>query len=243
MEQSTAFTAYGPAHLLILAGTGIGAVLLIRLGRRYRAAPAGSLVTCGFAVVQLVVTLGFLGVWLLPRFFDLHQSLPLHLSDVLRFVAAYALWTRRRWAVAVTYYWGLTLNPQALLTPDLHPDIAPTLEVASYWVQHVLVMWAALYLTWGLGLHPDWRRYRSTVLITLGWAVTVLGINTALGTNYGYLNAKPARGSLLDLFGPWPVYLAIVLGLLVAVWALITLPWVRRGGAGPGQPALPQAAG
>jgi uncharacterized membrane protein YwaF len=38
--------------------------------------------------------------------------------------------------------WGLTLNPQALLTPDLSFDVAPALEFASYWVQHMLVMWA-----------------------------------------------------------------------------------------------------
>ena len=163
-----AFAPYGFAHWTVLALTVIGAVLLVRLGRRLRDTPQEQTFTRGFAVVQLAVTLGFMTFWLIPPFFDLNQSIPLHLSDVLRFVVAYALWSRRPWALAVTYYWGLTLNPQALLTPDLHPGIAPVLEFASYWSQHMLVMWAAIYLTWGLGLHPNWRSYRLALAFTGG---------------------------------------------------------------------------
>ena len=169
-----AFEPYGVAHWTVLALTVLGAVVLVRLGRRIRGTPREETFTRGFAVVQLAVTLGFMIFWLIPPFFDLNQSLPLHLSDVLRFVVAYALWSRRPWALAVTYYWGLTLNPQALLTPDLHPDIAPILEFASYWSQHMLVMWAAIYLTWGLGMRPNWRSYRLALAFTGGWAVSVL---------------------------------------------------------------------
>jgi hypothetical integral membrane protein (TIGR02206 family) len=154
------------------------------------------------------------------------QSLPLHLSDMLRLVTAYALWSRQPWAVALTYYWGLTFNPQAILTPDLHPDIAPVLEIVSYWSQHVLVMWAAVYLTWGLGFRPNWRSYRLALVITVAWAAVVFAINRALGTNYGYLNSKPSGVSLLDLMGGWPWYLLVALSLLAAVWALITWPWM-----------------
>jgi hypothetical integral membrane protein (TIGR02206 family) len=146
-------------------------------------------------------------------------------------VTGYALWSRRPWAFALTYYWGLTLNPQALLTPDLLPDIAPALEIASYWVQHVLVMWAVIYLTWGLGLHPNWRSYRLTLLVTAGWAGVVFVINRALGTNYGYLNGKPGGASLLDVLGDWPWYLLVALAVAAAVWALITWPWTRRARA------------
>ena len=223
-----AFEPYGVAHWTVLALTVLGSVLLVRYGRRIRGTPREQSFTRGFAVVQLAVTLGFMIFWLIPPYFDLNQSLPLHLSDVLRFVVAYALWSRRPWALAVTYYWGLTLNPQALLTPDLHPDIAPILEFASYWSQHMLVMWAAIYLTWGLGIRPNWRSYRLALAFTGGWAVSVLAINLVLGTNYGYLNRKPGGATLLDQFGPWPVYPLVTFALLFAVWALITWPWTRR---------------
>jgi hypothetical integral membrane protein (TIGR02206 family) len=222
------FAPYGLTHWVVLAITVVGAVLLARLGRRYRDTPAAETFTRIFAVVQLTVTLGFMIVWLTPAFFDVKQSLPLHLSDVLRLVAAYALWSRRPWAFALTYYWGLTFNPQAMLTPDLRPDVAPALEIASYWLQHVLVMWAAVYLTWGLGLHPNWRSYRLALAATVGWATIIFIINRALGTTYGYLNGKPSSASLLDLMGQWPWYLLVSLALLVAFWALITWPWTSR---------------
>ena len=59
-------------------------------------------------------------------------------------------------------------------------------------------------------------------------ATIVFVINCALGTNYGYLNGKPSSASLLDLMGQWPWYLLVVLALLAAFWALITLPWTSR---------------
>jgi hypothetical integral membrane protein (TIGR02206 family) len=95
-------------------------------------------------------------------------------------------------------------------------------------LQHVLVMWAAVYLTWGRGLHPNWRSYRLALVVTVGWATIVFVINHALGTNYGYLNGKPSSSSLLDLMGQWPWYLLVVLALLAAFWALITWPWTSR---------------
>jgi hypothetical integral membrane protein (TIGR02206 family) len=222
------FTPYGVTHWAMLALTVIGAVLLVRFGRRHRGTAVAEKFTCVFAVVQFAVTVGFMALWLAPPLFMLQQSLPLHLSDVLRLVTGYALWSRRPWALALTYYWGLTLNPQALLTPDLDLDIAPVLEFISYWLQHVLVMWAVIYLTWGLGLHPNWRSYRLALAITVGWAAVVIPINLALGTNYGYLNRKPAGPSLLDVMGGWPWYLLAVLVLLAGAWALITWPWMRR---------------
>lgn len=237
-EPAAGFTPYGLSHWAVLAGTAVGAVWLVRFGRRHRTTALGDAFTRGFAVVQFAVTFGFMAVWLTPPLFDLRQSLPLQLSDWLRVISAYALWSRRRWAVAITYYWGLTLNPQAMITPDLHPDVAPALEFASYWIQHVLVMWAAVYLTWGLTLRPSWRGYRTTLAVTVVWAVVVGTVNRVLGTNYGFLNAKPGGPSLLDLMGDWPWYLLVTFGLLAAAWALITWPWTRkarrpRGSLGP----------
>lgn len=222
-------STFGPAHWALLACTAVVALALVALGRRLRGTVAADRMRIGLGAALLAATLGFQAYWLLPANFTVQQSLPVHLSDILRLVASVALITRWRWAVAATYYWGLTLNLQALLTPDV--DWGSAANLASYWSLHMLVMWAACHLTWGVGLHPTWRDLRRTVVITLAWAVGAYSVNTALGTNYGYVNAKPSGGSLLDFLGPWPVYLVVTVVLLVLVWSLITWPWNRRDGA------------
>ena len=79
----------------------------------------------------------------------------------------------------------------------------------------------------GRGPRPG-ARYRTSVAITAAWAVTVYAFNVAVDTNYGYLNAKPAAASALDLLGPWPWYVVNEIVIVAAFWALITWPWTRR---------------
>ena len=97
---------------------------------------------------------------------------PLFVRCELAWLAGvFALWTHRWWAVALTYYWGLTLTTQAILTPDLAAGF-PDPAFIVFWTLHSMVVWAAVYLTWGLGLTPDWRSYRTTVAVTAAWAAT-----------------------------------------------------------------------
>jgi hypothetical integral membrane protein (TIGR02206 family) len=224
------FTAYGTSHWTVLALAVAGVAGFVLLGRRAEdrvSRRCGLLLGTVIALVNLGVEL-----WLL-RPSALPETLPLHLSDLAPYVAAYALWTRRPGACALTYYWGLTLSTQSLLTPVLAGPDFPGLLFLGFFADHALVVWAAVFLTWGLGHRPSWRGYRLTVLITGCWAVAVLAFNAAAGTNYGFLNAKPATPSLLDLLGPWPWYLVSEALLVLVGWALITLPWERSHALAP----------
>jgi hypothetical integral membrane protein (TIGR02206 family) len=186
-----------------------------------------------YAVVLACVTVPSQVFQLTPGDFDLGSSLPLQLCDLAWVAAVWALWTHDRVPVALTYFWGLTLTVQGIITPSLGQAF-PHPRYLAFWAMHFLVVWAALYLTLGLGLGPRWREYRITVAVTLAWAVLVFAINSVLDVNYGYLNDKPGSASLLDLLGPWPAYVLAGLAILLAGWALITWPWVgvRRRRAG-----------
>jgi len=198
---------------------------VVLLGRSQRGTPRARSFSRACAVAISCVTVPSQVLQLTPADFDLGTSLPLQLSDLAWMTAVWALWTHGRVPVALTYFWGLTLSVQAILTPSLGQAF-PDPRYLAFWAMHFLTVWAALYLTLGLGLGPGWREYRVTVAVTVVWAVVVFPVNRVLGVNYGYLNRKPGSASLLDLLGPWPVYVVAAFGLLSAGWALMTWPWV-----------------
>jgi hypothetical integral membrane protein (TIGR02206 family) len=220
------FEAYGPSYWGALTVFIVGAVLLVWTGRRQTDEQARRLgrilgaVTAGIYAAILLYNL-------IPPGID--YSVPLQLTDLATVVAAYALWTQRHWAYALTYYWGLVLSVQALLSPVLRGPDFPHYQFLAFYAIHLLVVWAAIYLTWGRDMRPDWRSWRFAAAVTIVWAVFTMAFNAIAGTNYGFLNAKPATASLLDVLGPWPVYVLVGATLVAGVWALMTWPWVRRG--------------
>jgi hypothetical integral membrane protein (TIGR02206 family) len=201
----------------------IVAVLLVRVGRRQTDAQSRTLGRVLGAVTALIYAAVLIYSFIPPS----RWSLPLQLTDLATAAGAYALWSQRHWAVALTYYWGLVLSVQALISPVLRGPDFPHYQFLAFWAIHLLVVWAAIYLTWGRGFRPTWRDYRFVACVTLAWAVITMAFNAHAGTNYGFLNRKPGTASLLDLFGPWPLYVLVASVLIAIVWALMTWPWQR----------------
>lgn len=224
-DSAEQFSPYGTSHQLAIILLVVVAVALVWVGRAYRTSDRADRLGRPLAVAMLASTLPLQILYFTPGYWDLERTLPLQLCDLASLVAAYALWTHRWWAVGLTYFWGLTLTTQAIITPDLVSDF-PDPVFLLFWAMHLLVVWAAIYLTWGLGLTPDWRTYRTSMMATTVWAATVFAFNVVADTNYGYLNAKPGAASILDLFGAWPWYVLAEIMIIAAVWALATWPWV-----------------
>lgn len=212
---------YGPEHWAALLVIAVATPVLVRAARR------GSdhwITVAGW--ILLVVSVAW-ALWdMRPSVFDLRRSLPLHISDLARLTASLALITRRARWIAPTYYWGLTLNVQSLLTPDLSYAVDPALEYVMYWFLHAAVLIAPIILVWGRGHRPSWSWWWYAVLLTLGWAAVAMLVNVTTDSNYGYLNGTPPGPSLLDVMGSWPRYLFVGAGLLVGGWAAaMTWPW------------------
>jgi hypothetical integral membrane protein (TIGR02206 family) len=220
------FRPFGPQHLVILAIFGLVCLAVVFFVRRLspraeatvrRTTGAVILVVCG--PFEVVDGLHAVGNW--------RTSLPLQICDFAWLIAGVALLTGRpRWS-AVLYYWGLTLSLQGVLTPDLNHAF-PDPQFFGYWVRHLAPVWAAVYLI-GARVGPTWRDYRFVLALTALWAAAMMGLNVALGSDYGYLNAKPVSHSLLDLLGPWPWYVLVEAVLIVVGWAVITWPWTHGG--------------
>ncbi|WP_217702515.1 TIGR02206 family membrane protein [Nocardioides guangzhouensis] len=238
------FHAFSTSHFVMLALFVAGIWPVVRLGRRYHDdphSPAARRVSRIFAIAIPCFTIPLQLVDLLPGQYSFRSSLPLQLCDLAWIVATLALWTHHRYVVALTYYWGLVLTTQALITPSLTTGF-PSPKFIAFWGSHILIVWAAIFLVFGLGLAPRWRDYATTVATTAAWAVTVYVFNVAASTNYGYLNAKPASASLLDFLGPWPTYVVAEIAIIATVWALMTWPWERVRRARAASPTPPASA-
>ncbi len=215
---------FGAEHLVVLAVLAALTVALPLLARRAdRGVVERWCATAGWALLAATVLWTAWGM--LPAHWNIDQSLPLHFSDGLRLATAVALITRSGWAIALSYFGGLTLNLQSVLTPDVTYFAAPPLELTMYWLLHMAVHLAPVALVWGLGYRPTWSGYGAAFALTVAWAGLALVGNAVTGANYGYLNRAPEGPSLLDVLGPWPLYLVWEAVLVASVWALMTWPW------------------
>jgi len=208
----------------LLAIAVLGAALLVVA----RARPGRWLVPASRAIAVVVLAAyvtdhavaASRGIWTTRLY------LPLHLSDAATLVAVAALWSARPALVELTYFWGLTGSLQATLTPDLGHDFPDVLYV-TYFVTHGGVVLAALLLVVGRGIVPRRgaavRAFAATVALAAAAAVGCL----VTGGNYMFLRRKPPD-SLLDLLGPWPVYIAGAGLLAAAMFALLAVPFRGR---------------
>ena len=156
---------------------------------------------------------------------DLRWSVPLHLTDLATVVTAYAMWSQRQWAYVLTYYWGLVLSVQALISPVLTGPDFPHYQFLGFWAIHLLVVWAAIYLTWGRRMRPGWRSYRFVVAVTrdLGGGHHDVQRHRRKRTTASSTRSPAPRRCWSD--GAVALVRAGGSGAVAAVWAAMTWPW------------------
>jgi hypothetical integral membrane protein (TIGR02206 family) len=208
-------------HLAAMAVTLVLAVLVVATARRRP--ELGVRIGYGLAVLILAgfvceqITYAARGEWT-AKF-----NLPLQLTDAVTLVSVVALLTGSALLVELVYFWALTASLQAVLTPDLMQSF-PDVLYFTYFATHSGAIAAACLLVFGMrrAPRPDavWRVYA----ITAGFAALAAAGTLLTGGNYMFLRRKPVNGSLLDLMGPWPVYILVAavfgLGVFMALAAL-----------------------
>lgn len=204
------FNHWGPSHLAPLAIIFVLSAL-IAIYKTHLALKPKLL-----SIVILIIHIPYQILALSPKYFSVYHSLPLHLCDLAWMVCSISLWTNSRWSLRLIYYWGLTLTPQALLTPALSADF-PSIIYFGFWFDHGIVFIATIYIFFVLKFRPDISDFWKAYAFTISWGLLVLSFNFLFKTNYMFLNIKPAR-SLLDYFGPWPYYLATEAVLTWLIW-------------------------
>jgi len=63
---------------------------------------------------------------------------------------------------------------------------------------------------------------------TAAYAAAVALFDLATGANFLYLRHKPAQPTMLDGFGPWPLYIAVEALIAIVAFHLLMLPFRSR---------------
>jgi hypothetical integral membrane protein (TIGR02206 family) len=217
---------FGAVHLILIAVIVAACIVVSVLCRRKlidsRAVRLG--IGWGLVINELI--------WWAFRYSHegVHLSnLPLQLCDATLWMSALACLTLAPRVVEFAYFGGLAGAGMAVLTPDLWSPW-PSYPAIYFFIAHGGIVLAVSALVFGgiapLGPGALWRAF----WMLLGFAALVGVFNAIAGTNFMYLCRKPKGASLLDSFGPWPMYL--IVGAAVAL-ALFWLLWI---------PARPRAA-
>jgi hypothetical integral membrane protein (TIGR02206 family) len=219
------FALLGPVHLAILAATVLAAAGLGRLARRSPHWGVGVRIALGLFLI------GNEAVWYWYRYSHegnrFPEGLPLQLCDLTLLVTGLAAITGSAWCFEMAYFAGLGGASLALLTPDLWAPW-PSYPSVYYFLAHGGMVTTTLAMIWGNLARPRagsvWRTFAVINLFAAGVGL----FNLIYGTNYMYLCRKPASATLLDLFGPWPLYLVAGEAFALALFGLMWLPFRGR---------------
>ena len=112
---------------------------------------------------------------------------------------------------------------QAIITPD--PDVGfPSYGFFKYWLVHCGLVVLVVHHLLAFKLYPHAKGIVRTFIWMNIYILCLIPINIGLEANYFYMMNKPVNPSLLDFFGPWPIYILVTECLAMIFFAIAYLP-------------------
>jgi hypothetical integral membrane protein (TIGR02206 family) len=217
------FVAWSSQHLLAISFFFLFGFLYIYLFKRFGSNSTQNKAGIAFGIfLALVVVLWSILELLLGRF-DIKSDLPFHLCNLLALLAPILATTKNRYLYEIVLFWILGGTLQAVITPDLANGF-PHYNFFKYWTIHCGLVIMVFYMTFVHKLYPTRKSIWKSYLVLQCYFLLMIGINYLLDANYMYLNQKPPQ-SLLDFFGPWPIYIFISQLIVIPYFFLMYLPF------------------
>jgi len=152
--------------------------------------------------------------------FSVETDLPLHLCSIMPMVLMYIYYKEHKSVWAIFFFWMMAGTAQALFTGTL-TDKLPHYEAIRYWLVHGGCVILSIY---GFYVY-NWRfKYsdviKSAVAMNIA-ALIIYPINVAIGSNYFFLNGKPATKTLYSLLPEWPTYILCLEGVVLILFSVV----------------------
>jgi hypothetical integral membrane protein (TIGR02206 family) len=220
------FQLFGTCHLVALAVIVILNFAL--LGFRKSSDETRKVVRWTMAIILWLDELSW-HVWnLYWGHWTIQTMLPLHICSILIWLAGFMLILKNYRIYEFAYFIGIGGAMQALLTPDAGIYGFPHYRVFQTFISHGLLITSAVFMTTVEGFRPTWKSFWRVIIGLNIYAVIIFPINRLLGTNYLFINGKPATASLLDALPAWPYYLIYMELIGFAIFLLLYLPFIIK---------------
>ena len=221
--ETNPFTIFNGEHWIWLMYGVLSTIFWIRLGRK---APTQ------VQKQRVALWMGLLGVvaWVYSDLvmFATGQAksqsvIPFHLCYVLNLALPYIFWKGRIELFDWIYPIVIAGCLQALFTPDLSQGF-PHYYNIRYWFVHVALVQYAFFAIFVFDFRPTFMGIFKCILAINLYALCLVPINWLLDTNFLYIR-YPAKGSIMEMLGPWPQYLFALEGLMFVFFLIVYLPF------------------
>jgi hypothetical integral membrane protein (TIGR02206 family) len=223
LSDSIPFATFGTQHLLTLMSFITLVVATLLIASRWTNAGKKRLFrgACWsvFSIYVILLLLLYSVDGIQPSY-----NLPLYLCNITGLALPLFAHRINQPFFEVFYFWIIGGTLQAIITPDLTSGF-PSFYYFKYWILHLGLVYVILIATFVLGYRPRFKGIWLAWICLELYFILMLGVNYLLGSNYLYLNEKPAMPTALDFFGPWPIYVVVVQLIVIPVFILLYLPF------------------
>jgi hypothetical integral membrane protein (TIGR02206 family) len=234
------FVPFSENHLIAVALAFLTPAALVAavrpLGKRYARG-------LSLFLAALLAVNWFLWMDLLYRngWLTLGSVLPLNLCDWATIATVVTLVRPNQRTFELAYFWALAGTLQGMMTPDVIYDF-PDWQFILFFVFHSGIIASVLYLIFAEGLRPVPQSIPRVIGWTLFYAAVAGTADWLLGTDYGFLRAKPPFHTVFDFMPAWPWYIPVLVALGLLSVLVYYAPWFiadqlrRARAAAPVQP-------
>jgi hypothetical integral membrane protein (TIGR02206 family) len=225
-SQNYTFVMFSVSHFIMIALLFIGSIILFLLKERIKS-NEWRRIEIGAALSLLFIEIGY-HLWMIKiGNWHVSHALPLELCSISLILAILLLWTRKVFIYELLLFTSLLGASQAIFTPLLHFDF-PHFRFVHFFYTHLMMIWVVLYFTWVKGYRPTiWSVLKLLIFLNILLPI-IMAINKLVTGNYMFLNHKPKTGSLLDLLGPYPIYIFSMEGLLIVLSLVIWIIFRKK---------------
>lgn len=226
--SGNAFELFSKPHLYGLLGVAVFNIFMVYILKLIDSDKMNIYFANALATLLILQELS-LNIWRISiGQWSVATSLPFHLCGLGIIFSAFMLVRKDKKLYEFLYFWALAGASQAMLQPDIGIYGFPHYRFFQFFISHGLFFAAIIFATFIYGFRPKFRSIYKAFVITNVFAFFIGIFNFIFNSNYMFLAHKPETASILDFFGPWPLYIIPLEFITIFLFTLVYVPfWIK----------------